>query len=81
MLASKCDLEHNTFFLRGKEQLSLKEKVETRNTASIRIHVERELNGEKIKNYRILQGVLHTVGDEIWYIHGILKIFLPALVL
>ena len=48
-----CNLEHTTFFfLQGKEQLSLEEKVETGSIASVCIHVER------VKNYRILQGVI-----------------------
>ena len=47
------NLEHTTF-LRGKEQLSLEEEVETRIIASIHIHVERAI--ERVNNYRILQG-------------------------
>ena len=50
-----CSLEHTTF-LRGKEQLSLEEKVETGSIASACIHVERAI--EWVKNYRILQGAI-----------------------
>ena len=42
--------------MRGKQQLSLEEEVETRAIASVRIHVERAI--ERIKNYRILQGII-----------------------
>ena len=36
-------------FLKGKQQLSQSELVETRRTASLRIHVEREM--EWLKNF------------------------------
>ncbi len=42
--------------MNGKEQLSLEEEFETRNIASLRIHVERAI--EWIKNYRNLQGTI-----------------------
>ena len=38
-------------FLRGKEQLSAQELVETRRIASLRIHVERAM--EQLKNFHI----------------------------
>ena len=41
VLSSNCvTLNIPFFFLRGKEQLSLEEEVETRNIASVCIHVE-----------------------------------------
>ena len=68
-------------FMKGKEQLSLEEELETRSIASVRIHVERAI--ERIKNYRILQGVipnrLHSQVDQIWFICSILTNFLPPL--
>ena len=54
-LLQNVNLEHTTF-LRGKEQLSLEEEVETRSIASVHIHVERAI--ERVKNYHILQGVI-----------------------
>ena len=69
-------------FMRGKTQLSLEEEFETRTIASVRIHVERAI--ERIKNYRILQGVIpntmHAQLDQVWFICGSLTIFLPPLV-
>ena len=65
--------------MRGKQQLSLEEEVETRAIASVRIHVERAI--ERIKNYRILQGIipntLHSQIDQVWFICSILTNFLP----
>ena len=49
------NLEHTTF-LRGKEQSSLEEEVETRSIASVHIHVARAI--ERVNDYRILQGVI-----------------------
>jgi len=46
-------------FLKGKFQLSEKETVETRHTASVRIQVERAL--ECIKNYHILTKIYHPI--------------------
>ena len=69
-------------FMRGKEQLSLEEEFETRSIASVQIHVERAI--ERIKNYRILQGVipncLHFQLDQVWFICCSLTNFLPPLV-
>ena len=57
-------------FMKGKEQLSLEEELETRSIASVRIHVEWAI--ERIKNYRILQGVipnwLHSQVDQQSYV-------------
>lgn len=68
--------------MRGKEQLSLQEEIETRRIASVHIHVERAI--ERIKNYRILQGVIpisaHAQLDHIWFICSVLTNFLPPLV-
>ncbi len=69
-------------FMKGKEQLSLEEELETRNIASVRIHVERAI--ERIKNYRILQGTIpnriHSQLDQIWFICCSLTNFLSPLV-
>lgn len=69
-------------FMRGKAQLSLEEEFETRTIASVRIHVERAI--ERIKNYRILQGVvcntMHAQLDQVWFICSSLTNFLPPLV-
>ena len=42
-------------FKRKKKQLSKREVQETRDTANLHIHVEREM--ERIKNFHILQGI------------------------
>jgi len=69
-------------FLRDREQLTVKEETETREIASVRIHVERAI--ERIKIYYILQGVvllsLHEQLDQIWFTCCILSNFLPQLV-
>ena len=66
----------------GKEQLTVEEEAETRRIASVRIHVERAI--ERIKNYRILQGVIpisiHAQLDQIWFICCIFTNFLRPLV-
>ena len=60
----------------------VKEETETRQIASVLIHVERAI--ERIKNYHILQGVVplsrHEQLDHIWFICCILTNFLPQLV-
>ena len=69
-------------FLREKDQLSVEEEAETRHIASVRIHVERAI--ERVKNYRILQGVvplsIREQLDYIWFICCMLTNFLPPLV-
>ncbi len=69
-------------FMKGKEQLSLEEELETRNIALVRIHVERAI--ERIKNYHILQGTIpnriHSQLDQIWFICCSLTNFLSPLV-
>ena len=56
-------------FLKDREQLTVAEEMETRKIASVRIHVERAI--ERIKNFRILQGVvclsLHDQLDQILF--------------
>ena len=82
ILASKNVTLNIPPFMRGKQQLSLEEEVETRAIASIRIHVERAI--ERIKNYRILQGIipntLHSQIDQVLFICSILTNFLPPLI-
>ena len=82
ILASKNVTLNIPPFMRGKQQLSLEEEVETRAIASVRIHVERAI--ERIKNYRILQGIipntLHSQIDQVWFICSMLTNFLPPLV-
>ena len=82
LAAKKVKLNIPPPFMKGKEQLSLEEELETRSIASVRIHVERAI--ERIKNYRILQGIipnrLHSQVDQIWFICSILTNFLPPLV-
>ena len=78
-----CNPEHIAF-LRGKEQLSLEEEVETRSIASVSIHVNRAI--EQVKDYHILQGViptsLHAQLEMQFglFVAHILTNFLPALV-
>ena len=51
-----CGVELNILpFLRGKEQLSLKEEQETRQIASLRIHVEHTIS--RIRTFRILSNI------------------------
>ncbi len=69
-------------FLRGKEFLSPKEELETRQIAAVRIHVERAIS--RIKTFRILSSVFpNTMVPElnkIWLICSYLTIFLPPLI-
>ena len=69
-------------FLRGKEHLSIKEEVETRQIAAVRIHVERAIS--RIKTFRILKSVFPiNMGSElnkIWVICSYLTNFLPPLI-
>ena len=66
----------------GNEQLTLEEEADTRCIASVRIHVERAI--ERIKNYRILQGVIpismHAQLDQTWFICCMFTNFLRPLV-
>jgi len=82
ILASKNVILNIPPFMNGKKQLSLEEELETRSIASVCIHVERAI--ERIKSYRILQGVipirLHSQLDQIWFICSSLTNFLPPLV-
>ena len=78
-----CSLEHTTF-LRGKEQWSLEEEVETRSIASICVYVERAI--ERVNNYRILHEVIPISLRALLemkfslFVAYIIKYFLPALV-
>ena len=70
LLAPKKAILNIPPFMGGKEQLTLQEEADTRRIASVRIHVERAI--ERIKNYRVLQGVIpisiHAQLDQIWFI-------------
>ena len=69
-------------FMRGKDQLTVKEETKTRRIASVRIHVERAI--ERIKNYRILKRrfptSMITELNKVWVICCYLVNFLPPLV-
>ena len=68
-------------FMRGKTQLPGKELVITRRIASLRIHVEREM--ERIKNFHIfdrpLPVQLTELADRIFFVCCILTNFHPRL--
>ena len=57
-------------FLRGKKQLSENELVSTRRIASLRIHVERDM--ERIKNFHIfdctIPSSLTDIADKIFFV-------------
>ena len=57
-------------FLRGMEQLTHKELVENRRIASLRIHVERAMEG--IKNFHIfdqvLPATLTNIADHMFFV-------------
>lgn len=82
LLAPKKAILNIPPFMGGKEQLTLQEEADTRRIASVRIHVEREI--ECIKNYRVLQGVIpisiHAQLDQIWFICCMFTNFLRPLV-
>ena len=69
-------------FLRGKEQLSAMEEAETRQIASVRIHVERAIC--RVKTFRILNTVFPiAMGadlNKIWIICCYLINFLPPII-
>ena len=69
-------------FLNGEPQLSLSSENETRQIASVRVHVERAI--ERVKNFKILQSTFPlSVAPElnnIWVICNYLVNFLPQLV-
>ena len=68
-------------FLKGKQQLSHRELVETRRIASLRIHVERSM--EQIKNFHIydrpLLSSFQDTANQIFFICAILTNFYPPL--
>lgn len=49
-------------FLNGQPQLDLNQENETRQIASVRVHVERAI--ERVKNYKILQSVFCVYGSR-----------------
>ena len=69
-------------FLNGKPQLILKEELQTRGIASVRVHVERAI--ERVKNCQILQTVfplsMAPELNKIWVICCYLVNFLPPLI-
>ena len=69
-------------FLRGKEQLSAVEEAETRQVASVRIHVERAIC--RVKTFRILNPVFPIAMaadlNKIWIIWCYLTNFLPPVI-
>ena len=70
-------------FKRKRLQLSKREVIETRKIANLRIHVERQM--ERIKNFRILQGIMPITmaaqSSKIWKICVRLTNLQPPLVL
>ena len=68
-------------FLKGRQQLSHRELVETRRIASLRIHVERSM--EQIKNFHIydrpLLSSFQDTANQIFFICAILTNFYPPL--
>ena len=70
-------------FMRCKDQLDPDEEDETRQMASLRIHVERAI--ERIKNFNILRQIIpNTIAEDtnkIWKVCAILTNFKGPLVL
>ena len=68
-------------FLKGKQQLSQSELVETRRIASLRIHVERAM--ERLKNFHIFDKPLppsfKDTANQTFYICAVLTNFYPPL--
>ena len=69
-------------FMRGKDHLSVEEETETRQIASVRIHVERAIS--RIKTFRIIKSVFPITMarelNQIWVICSYLTNFLPPLI-
>ena len=82
LLAPKKEILNIPPFMGRKEQLTLQEEADTQRIASVCIHVERAI--ERIKNYRVLQGVIpisiHAQLDQIWFICCMFTTFLRPLV-
>lgn len=68
-------------FLRGKKQLDEGEVIVTRRIASLRIHVERQM--ERLKNFHIfdrtIPATLTNIADRIFFVCCILTNFYPPL--
>ena len=68
-------------FLRGKQQLNQAELVETRQIASLRIHVERAI--ERLKNFHIFDKPLspsfRDTANQVFYICAVFTKFYPPL--
>lgn len=68
-------------FLRHKSQLDETEVISTRRIASLRIHVEREM--ERIKNFHIFDRIIPTtltdIADRLFYVCCVLTNFHPHL--
>ena len=68
-------------FLRGKNQLTEKELIETRRIASLRIHIERAM--EQLKNFHIfdrpLPSSFRDIANQVFFLCAILTNFYPSL--
>ena len=68
-------------FLKGKQQLSKHELVETRRIASLRIHVERSM--EQLKHFHIfdrpLSSSFRDTANQIFFVCAVLTNFYPPL--
>lgn len=68
-------------FLRGKDQLTERELIETRRIASLRIHVERAM--EQLKNFHVLDRPLppsfRNIANQVFFVCAILTNFNPSL--
>ena len=82
LLASKKVYINIPPFMRSKDQLNPDEEDETREIASICIHVERAI--ERVKNFNILKQILPNSmaedGDKIWKVCCLLANFKGPLV-
>ena len=82
LLASKKVYINIPPFMRSKDQLNPDEEDETREIASVRIHVERAI--ERVKNFNILKQILPNSMaedvDKIWKVCCLLANFKGPLV-
>ena len=67
-------------FMRGKEHLSLGEEIETRQIASVRIHVERAISRINSVLSSVFPLTMASQLNEIWVICAYLTNFLPPLI-
>ena len=79
-LAERCCTLNIPPFTRGKSQLSRAEVGRHRKISSLRIHVERAI--ERLKNFRILQGVfplnhVHTLDDIVVVCAAVVNMWPP----